>query len=149
MTASADLVVRRAGPADALDILVWRNDPHTRAMSKTQDAVDSVQHLAWYEAALADPRRLLLVGEIGGGQKVGMVRFDFGEETEVSINLNPAHRGRGHSLPLLLAGLSWVEGDVWAEIRDENAASLRLFARAGFERRHSSNGLGRYLRRAT
>lgn len=146
MTAAAPLVVRRAVTADALDILAWRNDPLTRAMSKNQDAIGEAQHLAWFEAAVADPRRLLLVAEVGG-VKIGMVRFDFGQETEVSINLGPEHRGRGYSLPLLLAALDWVEGDVWAEIRDENAASQHLFARAGFERRHAADGVGRYLRK--
>jgi RimJ/RimL family protein N-acetyltransferase len=140
------VVVRRAGEGDALDVLSWRNDPMTRAMARNQEAVDEASHLAWFAAALADPRRTFLIGE-AEGEKIGMVRFDRDGETEVSINLNPAHRGRGLSYPLLMAALALVSGDVWAEIRPENAASLRLFERAGFRFKTMHEGLRRYLRR--
>jgi RimJ/RimL family protein N-acetyltransferase len=141
------VVVRPASGADALDVLAWRNDPVTRAMARNQDEVDTAAHLAWFGKALADPRRTFLIGEVDG-EKIGMVRFDRGEETEVSINLDPAHRSRGLSYPLLMAGLAYVGGDVWAEIRPENTASLRLFERAGFEFSEIRGGLRRYLRRS-
>lgn len=141
------LAVRPAVLADSLDVLAWRNDPHTRAMSRNQDEVDAAAHQAWFERALSDPRRALLIGEIDGA-KVGMVRIDRGEETEVSINLNPAHRGRGLAYALLTQALASVREDVWAEIRDGNAASLRLFERAGFELQSTTDGLRRYRRRA-
>lgn len=141
------VIVRPAREADALDVLAWRNDPVTRAMARNQEAVDEASHLAWFAGALADPRRTCLIGELGG-EKIGMVRFDRGDETEVSINLNPAHRGRGLSQPLLAAALALEPGEVWAEIRPENAASLRLFERAGFQFRAMRDGLRRYLRPA-
>ena len=140
------VVVRPAVEGDALDVLAWRNDPVTRAMARNREAVDEASHLAWFAGALADSRRTFLIGEVEG-EKIGMVRFDRGDETEVSINLNPAHRGRGLSYPLLMAALACVDGDVWAEIRPENAASLRLFERAGFVFREIRDGLRRYLRR--
>jgi UDP-2,4-diacetamido-2,4,6-trideoxy-beta-L-altropyranose hydrolase len=99
---SGQVTVRPATAADALAVLAWRNDPHTRAMSRDQDEVDTAAHVAWFAAALADPRRTLLIGE-ADGEAIGMVRLDHGDEPEVSINLNPAHRGRGLSAPLLAA----------------------------------------------
>ena len=97
---SGAVTVRPARPADALDVLAWRNDPLTRAMSRDQEVVAEAAHLAWFTRALADPARTLLIGEAMGG-KVGMVRIDRGAETELSINLNPAFRGQGLSRPLL------------------------------------------------
>jgi RimJ/RimL family protein N-acetyltransferase len=141
---SRTLTVRPATEADALDVLAWRNDPLTRAMSRDQGEVEEAAHVAWFARAIADSARTLLIGEVDGG-KVGMVRIDRGAETEVSINLNPAYRGQGLSVPLLMAALAGVP-DVWAEVREENAASIRLFERAGFELRDRRDGLRRYFR---
>lgn len=137
--------VRRATAADAMDVLAWRNDPHTRAMSRDTGAVDEAAHLAWFAAALADPRRMLLIGEAGGA-KVGMVRFDHADETEVSINLAPEQRGRGLSRPLLMAALAEVGGEVWAEVREANATSVRLFEGAGFQLQGRRDDIRRYRR---
>ena len=87
------MIIRRATLDDALDVLIWRNDPLTRAMSRTQDEVEQEAHLAWFSRALDDAASTLLIGEVGG-EKIGMVRFDHGAATEVSININPLCRGR-------------------------------------------------------
>ena len=144
---SAPVILRRAAQDDALDVLRWRNDPVTRAMSRAQDVVEEAAHLAWFARAIDDPRRTLLIGELGG-QKVGIVRFDHGEETEVSINLNPDCRGRGLSYALLSEALAYASGPVIAEIRPENLASVRLFERAGFVFTDRPDGLPRYTRAA-
>ena len=141
------MIIRRATLDDALDVLIWRNDPLTRAMSRTQDEVEQEAHLAWFSRALDDAASTLLIGEVGG-EKIGMVRLDRGAATEVSININPLCRGRGLGHELLAEALTWATGDLWAVIKDENLASRRLFERAGFELQETTDGLGRYLRRA-
>jgi RimJ/RimL family protein N-acetyltransferase len=140
--------VRKATKADALDVLSWRNDPLTRSMSRTPGEVEDAPHLAWFEKALGDPRRTLLIGELDG-QKIGMVRFDHGEEIQVSININPACRGRGLSHALLTQSMSWVRGTLVAEIRPENLASQRLFEHAGFSFDGVRDDLRRYVGKAT
>jgi RimJ/RimL family protein N-acetyltransferase len=137
--------LRRAAAADSLDLWRWRNDPVTRAMSRNAEAVELAGHEAWFRRALADPALTLFIGEVAAGP-VGMVRFDHGPETEVSINLNPAFRGQGLSHALLMAGLAKVGGVVYAEIKDENAPSRRLFERAGFRRIADVEDRGRYRR---
>lgn len=139
------MILREATSADALDVWVWRNDPLTRAMSRVQDEVPRASHADWFARAVGDSRRTILIGEVDG-QKVGMVRFDHGDATEVSININPEHRSRGHGHALLLAALNSVSGEVWAEIKDENLSSQRLFERVGFEFRNAHDGFRRYLR---
>ena len=141
------MIIRRATPDDALEVLIWRNDPLTRAMSRTQDEVEQQAHLAWFSRALDDGASTLLIGEVGG-DKIGMVRFDHGAATEVSININPLCRGRGLGHELLSEALTWATGDLLAVIKDENLTSRRLFERAGFELQETTDGLGRYLRRA-
>lgn len=141
------LVLREATRADAMDVWAWRNDPLTRAMARSQDEVPRSSHMAWFEAAIGDPRRTVLIGECDG-EKIGMVRFDHGVEVEVSINVNPACRSRGHGYALLSEAMNRFHGEVWAEIRDENLASQRLFERVGFEFRSAHDGLRRYARAA-
>lgn len=141
------MILRRANPADAIDVWRWRNDPVTRAMSRSQDETTRESHLAWFDAALADSRRTLLIGEVEG-EPVGMVRFDRGDRIEVSINVNPAHRSKGYGQALLVAAMATVGDEVWAEIRDENTASQRLFERSGFVFDSSDGGFRRYVRPA-
>jgi UDP-2,4-diacetamido-2,4,6-trideoxy-beta-L-altropyranose hydrolase len=141
------MILRKATSDDALDMWVWRNDPVTREMSKSKDEVPRAAHLSWFASALNDPHRTILIGEVGG-EKVGMVRFDHGAGTEVSININPAHRSRGYGYALLLAATRAVPGELWAEIKDQNLASQRLFERVGFRRHSTTGSLGRYFRPA-
>lgn len=151
MTGSEPVRVRRATEKDAVALLEWRNDPVTRAMSLNRDPVPLAQHLAWYRAALADPRRIILVAE-EGGVPVGMCRFDVDEDAgaEVSINLAPEQRGRGRGRAVLDAGLRALAAarpdvrSVIAVIRPENVASVRLFTAAGFRLRGSGGGVVRY-----
>ena len=142
------MIVRRATAEDALDVLDWRNDEVARVMSRTQDMVEEAGHLAWFSEAINDPRRKLLIGEIDG-DKIGMVRFDQGEETEISINLNPLFRGRGLGFALLSVALAYSSGPVSAQIKEENLASVRLFERAGFVFESANDGLLRYVRPAS
>lgn len=137
------MICRPATSDDARDVWIWRNDPLTRAMSRSTDAVTWEGHAVWFENALANPEITLLIGEVEG-EKVGMVRFDHGPETEVSINVNPACRGRGYGLALLRQGVALAGGEVFAEIRDENLASRRMFERAGFRLVATLAGRGRY-----
>jgi len=89
----------------------------------------------------------MLVGE-AEGVPIGTVRFDTrGDGAAVSINLAPESRGRRLSSPLLLAAIEFYEGAVdrpvalIAEIREENVASLALFAGVGFVRASFSEGI--------
>lgn len=139
------MIIRSATNSDALDVLEWRNDPMTRAMSRSSHVVEERSHIEWFAKAVTDPRHTLLIGEVEGS-KVGLVRFDHGDITEVSIFMNPAHRGRGYGLALLLEALKFDRGEIVAEIRPENIASLRIFEQAGFEFQDIHDGLRRYVR---
>jgi L-amino acid N-acyltransferase YncA len=147
------LHLRRATIDDALDVLAWRNDPHTRAMSRDDAAVDRQVHLDWFAGAVEDPSRLLLVGE-ADGRGVGMVRFDrAGDRWEVSINIAPDARGRGLGAALLGAGLELFAEthagvEVLAVIKPENATSLRLFEGLGFRPAGGAGDLLHFLWRA-
>ncbi len=132
-----DPTVRPATDADSELLLAWRNDPRTRAWSRTTDVVAAADHRDWLARVLVDPDRRLFVAEYGG-RPVGTVRFDreSGRTWEVSITVAPEARGRGLAVPVLLAAERAADADAVATIRAnvhrDNAASRALFRRAGY-----------------
>jgi spore coat polysaccharide biosynthesis predicted glycosyltransferase SpsG/RimJ/RimL family protein N-acetyltransferase len=121
------LVARPAGMPDARLLWEWRNDPVTRAGSRSSTEVSWDDHLRWLAASLARTDRMLLVVEdpvntAGGVEAVGTVRWDRerehgGEhgpergrehgrehEWEVSVTVAPERRGQSLARPILRAG---------------------------------------------
>lgn len=158
-TAKQMLIVRPATFNDAYILFVWRNDPISRAASLSTDEVPWDDHVAWLAASLTNPDRFLFIASIERvGQPpaaIGMTRFDvLPSVVEVSINLDPGHRGRGLSSTLLAESLdaflaiSNVELPLSATIRSQNEASIRLFAKARFQLVASGGGVNRYERPA-
>ncbi|MBF0187954.1 MAG: GNAT family N-acetyltransferase [Magnetococcales bacterium] len=146
------MAVRPVTPADFDQVLAWRNDAHTRAMSRRSQPLSLDQ----YQPEMENPEALFLIAEIrqsGGGspvEAIGVVRFDplpSSEPTvsekpgfEVGINLAPSARGRGLAAPVLIAAVAAFRSVntprpfLHAEIRQDNPASQRCFERAGFRR---------------
>jgi ribosomal protein S18 acetylase RimI-like enzyme len=138
--AGTQLIVRQAQSEDAMDILRWRNDPLVCAMSRHQEPISELVHMAWYSRAVDDPNRLLLIG-ILGEKKIGIVRFDHRQDSlwEVSITIAPDARGQGlgrHLLEMALVRLfvSYAPISVLAVARLDNKPSLSLFHALGFNR---------------
>lgn len=133
------LLARPATPADASLLLAWRNDPTTRASSRSTHKVSGAEHEAWLQRALTEPDRLLFVVH-DGGRAVGTVRFDrrTAQLWEVSVTVAPQERGRGLGGSVLAAGeAAWRKttadgAALLAHVRPQNAASLRLFLAAGY-----------------
>ena len=130
--------LRPADASDSEDLLAWRNDPETRANSRSTGPVDAATHQTWLAHALADPNRRLWIAE-AAGEKVGtlsVIRLEDGR-AEFSITVAPNRRGRGIGVAMLRAGVAesrrlWPGAPLLAWIRTTNTASRRLFERCGF-----------------
>lgn len=131
--------LRRAHESDAIDILMWRNDPHTIAMCGSSAAVLPGDHYRWFQKALADPNRVFFIA-MEGSRNLGVIRFDkSGDDWAVSINLRPDERGKGYGSAILKSGilrLSDQAGAVplLADIKAVNTASIRIFEKCGFQK---------------
>lgn len=133
------MLIRLAKRNDAQDILRWRNDPHTRVMSRNEDPIDEQAHNVWFERILGNRDRVLLVGLILD-RPIGMVRFDRQNGTtswEINIALAPEERGKGLGKLLLTLSLAqffatYPDATLLAEIKQRNVASRRLFESVGF-----------------
>jgi RimJ/RimL family protein N-acetyltransferase len=134
--------LRPAVTVDSGLIWQWRNDPTTRAMSETMDAISAADHAAWFAAVVDDQQRHLLVAEVAG-TPIGVVRLDAKSSTwayVVSVNLAPDVRGRGYAVPALAAARDWLKVHdpdarrLIAHIRPDNERSVRTFESAGYVR---------------
>ena len=142
--------LRPADASDSEDLLAWRNDPETRANSRSTGPVDAATHQTWLAHALADPNRRLWIAE-AAGEKVGtlsVIRLEDGR-AEFSITVAPNRRGRGIGVAMLRAGVAesrrlWPGAPLLAWIRTTNTASRRLFERCGFRLLGEEAGFRRY-----
>lgn len=141
--------LRRATMDDALDVLAWRNDPHTIAMSKTPGVIDQASHIPWFAKAVRSEDRVIFIA-LEANLKLGMVRFDRTDDAWlVSINLAKDARGKGQSADILQQAIALfraVRGHhtLLAEIKEDNAPSLRLFERCGFRKVGQADGFCSY-----
>jgi UDP-2,4-diacetamido-2,4,6-trideoxy-beta-L-altropyranose hydrolase len=133
-----EVMLRPARLADAALVFPWRNAAETRAFSGDPRPLTLERHMEWFRDTLADPARVLLIGETRG-RPVGVLRYDIdGSVADVSIYLDPAMHGRGLGPAMLLRGERWLRLQrssvtlLRAEIRTGNTASSRAFSRAGF-----------------
>lgn len=147
---SGSLTVRRADAGDRDRLLEWRNEPMTVANSETRDAVSGEAHDRWFGSYLAGTppmRKLIFIGE-KEGRPVGSIRFDCADDAPgaatISIVIDPLRRGEGIGALLLDEGMRAFEqsasarvvlwnGTYLARVREENAASRRIFERCGFQ----------------
>ena len=145
--------LRKADPGDSRLLWQWRNDPAVRRASFNSDPIPWETHTEWFERSLETADRHIFIGLVDG-HPIGMVRFDVnGDEAEVSVSV--AERGRGFGEAIIRQGCKVMEellGSGAAEnltfvanMRPENIASQKTFAKAGFSptRFESSVGMKR------
>jgi spore coat polysaccharide biosynthesis predicted glycosyltransferase SpsG/RimJ/RimL family protein N-acetyltransferase len=131
------LEIRPAAIDDAALLLSWRNDPVTRASSRSTEEVGLADHMAWLERVLADPDRRLYVA-LDHGAPVATVRWDRHDSGawEASITVAASARGRGTAGAALRAAEAALDTPdpvlLVAAIHEDNLASRSLFTRAGY-----------------
>ncbi len=134
------LKLRRACQADESLLLQWVNDPDVRKQSFHQDVVREHEHAQWFSEKLKESDCIIFIAEDERALPVGQVRFEVNRkraEAFIDISLDRSLRGQKLSEKLLSQALNqWMalEPDVrlFAEVRDENRASQRLFTKLQF-----------------
>lgn len=144
--------IRFATAEDCQSIFDWRMDEHSQAMFFDNRNTTFTKHSLWFDRSLQDPQVKIYIGEVVG-QKIGVCRFSYSTEedwSEVSINMNPAARGRGLGQKFLLQCVDhYFEAsrfDLIAKIKPHNKASVKIFEVAGFENLASNEELTVLLR---
>lgn len=147
----SDLLIRPANLTDSAELLAWRNDATTRAMSFDSKIVTECEHQKWLARTLENSQKHLLIGEYAG-EKVGMCRFDIESDrltAEISINVNPALRGRGLASPLLQNSIAYFVAKhairITARTKITNGASQIIFEKAGFKKQKTAGDIIHWL----
>jgi UDP-2,4-diacetamido-2,4,6-trideoxy-beta-L-altropyranose hydrolase len=136
----AGIGLRQVTPSDREALFHWRNHPSVRQHSIHSDEIPWDAHCQWFQQTLDDPQRLLLVGE-NEHYPVGVLRYDLNDSAAlISVYLVPERIGQGFGALLLVAGSEWLREhypfiqQVVAEIFLDNAASIKAFEKAGYQK---------------
>ena len=131
------LAFRRARIDDAERLWSWRNDPETRRASHNTEYIELDHHMRWFKNAMARNESIKLIAELHS-EPIGTVRFDKRSDSylEVSINIAPQARAKKLGAACLRGACNFVlakeAAGFHAEIRPDNAASIRIFEQCGF-----------------
>lgn len=133
------LLIRAASAEDVKDIFNWRNDPLTRIMSHESKKICWESHKEWFTKSLNSKNCLLLISEDLNHNKISIIRFDIsGNDAIVSINLNPAQRGKNLSKLCLTESIKVFKKKylsikkLIAEVNEKNFVSKKVFLEVGF-----------------
>lgn len=140
LTGQPRVFVRPAAECDQRLIWEWANDPQVRAASFSTEPIPWESHVVWFAEKLAARNTHLLMVQTIDDQPIGQIRFDVtDQEADLHISLAKGKRGAGLAVPAIQAALCRLFASrececVHAYVKPENAASIRVFEKAGFER---------------
>jgi len=146
------VVIRNAGIEDSRYLFEWRNDPNTRNASLNTGVIKWEDHEKWYLSVLKNPQVVIYIAEDKPEESSprGMCRFNLSDETdsaEVSINLNPEHRGKGIAQSILHDAIGVFTQqhpqvlELTATIRAENLPSMKIFVSENFVPQRTHDGV--------
>jgi UDP-2,4-diacetamido-2,4,6-trideoxy-beta-L-altropyranose hydrolase len=128
--------LRLATMADAGLMLKWQSTPGIRAHSRNPEAPGPAEHTRWMQNKLADPCCIFHV-ILHGGRPVGVLRLDRQADGAYEISILVAAEAQNKNIggaALELAKRLLPDAVIRAVIRADNAASIRMFERAGYRR---------------
>lgn len=133
------LTLRPASIQDASLIWTWRHQGDASRYYKNTSLIPLPDHLRWFQNALIETNRRLLVAQVGT-VPIAHLRFDIGQEgansAEIGICIDADFRGRGYGRKLLRLGIEYAKQlgmkNLTAEIHRHNVASLTIFSGVGF-----------------
>lgn len=143
---SPTLYLRPADIDDFKLLFLWKNDPDTRAASRSQHLVSLPEHRQWLLRTLGDPWRRLYIA-MREQHPVGTVRADFSPDfCELSWTVAPDWRGKGVGGLMVHLLAERIYLPVRAEIRPGNTASEQIAMRCGMSLEGERDGMLQYCR---
>lgn len=131
------LEFRPATSADSELIYAWNTDPVTRANSFSTAEFSFEHHDKWFSSKLNNPESLFLIFSNRERLPVGLVRIEKSESNWfIGITVDKNARGKGFAAQMITAATAFHfkkhKQPIFAQIKNENAASLRVFEKAGY-----------------
>jgi len=143
---SDDLALREAIIGDADLLLNWRNERTTRMASNTSEPVLKDDHMNWLDGVISNPDRRLFIAE-ENGTPVGTARADQVDGIwELSWTVAKESRGRGVAKLMVALLAENLSGDLCAQIKKGNIASVRVAEYIGMQLESELDGILYFLR---
>lgn len=151
--ASTDLLLRAVRLEDAYALWLWANDLATRFAAFDRQPISWEEHTNWLGEQLASREKRMWLASTELHRPLGVVRFDTrdGWETaRLSYVLAPEARGLGYGRHLVKEGLSLLRSEfprtmIVADVRAENAPSLRIFRGLQWKETTGTNNHPRFV----
>ncbi|MFK7751056.1 MAG: UDP-2,4-diacetamido-2,4,6-trideoxy-beta-L-altropyranose hydrolase [Sedimentitalea sp.] len=116
----------------------WQCEPQTRRFARNPTVPKLAEHEAWFANRMSRAKRDPFYIILSAGKASGFVRLDpasEGDTCEVSIVIAQHAQGRGLGrVALGLLRLAHPKRKIAAAVHPQNAASQRVFERAGYQR---------------
>jgi UDP-2,4-diacetamido-2,4,6-trideoxy-beta-L-altropyranose hydrolase len=134
------LRLRPARQDDCKFLWEWANDSDVREVSFSSELISWEEHLQWFKSKLGDRNCLFFIAVDSADVPIGQVRFDIVKEKKeavISVSIDRKFRGKGYGSAIIqlasqmLFSLSGVNV-IQAYIKQNNAASIRAFMKAGY-----------------
>ncbi len=117
----------------------WINEPGVRAQAFGTEAISWDEHVAWFQKKRIDPNCWMYLLTDEERRPIAQVRFDIlpSGAAETAISVARDHRNRGYGTEALGLACETFRRTVRSEhiiayIKPGNAASIRVFEKAGF-----------------
>lgn len=136
---NGSISMRPAKLSDARLVHNLRNEVGMRSASFHSQPIEFKHHIEWFERVLKSERSLIFVAESLECVPIGFIRFDKGlGQAEISVTVDSRFRGRGFGTKVIEKGVEEflklnLQLTPVAIIKKENIASIKSFAKAGFE----------------
>lgn len=117
--------------------MTWRDIPELVVLERTLFADDAWSEQSWWAELAGRPRRSYVIGDQGGAV-LGYAGVDLGGEVADVMTIAVAATAQGNGLGALLMGWLIAEARLGGadylmlEVRADNDAAQRLYAKAGF-----------------
>ncbi len=132
MTGSPSFKLRKATLQDVDITYQWQIHPAVRRFSRIETPPDFEDHQNWFVQSLKNRYREIWIFE-SAGQPIGQLRVDIGDKNEVSILISPDVTGKGYGdVALKLICDYYRDIDLWAYVKVDNIASIKLFTKNKF-----------------
>lgn len=128
-----ELFLRKAQIEDSRKIFDLRNHPKVRACSHNTNKIDLDTHQDWFKKTLSDNSRQILIAQ-QGDNFVGMIRLDLvGKDYLLSWSIFPDSQGLGLGKRMLNLASKTIDGNLMAEIKQNNIASIKIAESIGMK----------------
>ena len=131
--------LRRVCEDDSEFLWQLANDRNVRGASFSTASISWGDHVAWLESKLKDSSCEFVIATDNQNLPIGQVRFDItGTDATISISMCEEYRGKGYGTMVLQLSVKRLfessgVNRIHAFVKATNKASVKAFARAGFE----------------